>query len=56
MLWDKRNRKEMEYVRVVDKAAEKKGFVDEKSGTVKRPEYIKDYIIRHIDDIAKEAA
>ena len=56
LLWDKRNRKEMGYVRVVDKAAEKKGFVDEKSGTVKRPEYIKDYIIRHIDDIAKEAA
>ena len=56
VLWDRRNRKEMEHVKVVDRAAEKKGFVDEKSGKVKRPEYIKDFIIRHIDDIAKEAA
>ena len=56
VLWDRRNRKEMEHVRVVDKAAEKKGFVDSKSGQVKRPEYIKGFIIRHIDDIAKEAA
>jgi len=48
VIWDKRNRKELEYYDVLTKAAEAKG--------IKTAEYIKDYIIRHIDEIAKEIA
>lgn len=48
VVWDTRNRKEMDPLKVVDKAAEKKGM--------KRPEYIKAFIIKHIDEIAKETA
>lgn len=44
--WDKRNRKEMGYYEILMKVAEKKGM--------KVPNYIKDFIIKHIEEIAKE--
>lgn len=44
--WDKRNRKEMLYYEAVKKAAEAKN--------TKIPDYIKDFIIRHIDLVKKE--
>lgn len=47
VLWDKRNRNEMEYFEVLKKTAERKGM--------KTAEYVKDFIIRHIAEIAKEA-
>ena len=48
VIWDKRNRKEMGYLKVLTKAAEKK--------EMKVPEYIKDFIVRHIDEIEREIA
>ena len=47
VMWDKRSRKDVGYRKTVDMASEKKGM--------KRPEYIKDFIIRHIDEIRQEA-
>lgn len=44
--WDKRNVKEMEPYEIVHEVAEAKGM--------KPPEYIKDFIIRHIDEIKRE--
>jgi ParB-like chromosome segregation protein Spo0J len=49
ILWDKRNRREMQHYAVVEKAAKKRGFE-------KIPDYEKDFIIRHIDEIKREAA
>ena len=49
VIWDKRNRDEMKRREIVTKASEKRGFD-------KVPEYIKDFITRHMDEIAKEAA
>ena len=46
LIWDKRNRTEMGYCEILMKAAEKKGM--------KVPEYIKDFMIKHIEEIAKE--
>lgn len=46
--WDKRNRKMMGYYETVTKAAEKRGM--------KNPEYIKDFLIRHINEIERETA
>ncbi|MFQ5999157.1 MAG: ParB/RepB/Spo0J family partition protein [Candidatus Bathyarchaeia archaeon] len=46
VIWDKRNRTEMGYYEILMKAAEKKGM--------KVPEYIKDFMIKHIEEIAKE--
>jgi ParB family chromosome partitioning protein len=46
VVWDKRNRKEMSYYETLTKAAERKGM--------KVPEFIKDFLIRHIDEIEKE--
>lgn len=48
VVWDKRNRKEMGYYAVLTKVAEGK--------EMKVPEYLKDFIIRHIDEIEQEAA
>jgi len=48
VIWDKRNRKEMGHLETVTKAAEKREM------TV--PEYIKDFIVRHIDEIEREIA
>ena len=48
VIWDKRSRKELGYYKILTRVAEAKGM--------KVPEYIKDYIIRHIDEIAKETA
>jgi len=46
IVWDKRNRTEMSYYKILMKVAEKKGM--------KVPEYIKDFAIKHIEEIAKE--
>lgn len=46
--WDKRNRKEMAFYEAVKKVAERKGL--------KVAEYIKDFVIRHIDQIKEELA
>jgi len=46
VIWDIRSRKDMENREIIKKVAETKGMTE--------PEYIKDYIIRHIDEIAKE--
>jgi len=46
--WDKRNLKEQKYYEVLTKAAE--------SNETTVPEYIKSFIIAHIDEIAKELA
>ena len=46
IVWDKRNRTEMGYYDILVKAAEKKGM--------KVPEYIKDFITKHIEEIAEE--
>jgi len=46
LIWDKRNRKEMGYYEILMKVAEKKGM--------KVPEYIKDFMIKHIEEITKE--
>lgn len=48
IMWDKRNLKEQKYYEVLAKVAESK------ETTV--PEYIKSFIIAHIDEIAKETA
>jgi ParB family chromosome partitioning protein len=48
LIWDKRNRTEMGYYEILTTAAEKKG--------IKVPEYVKDFVIRHIQEIAKEIA
>ena len=48
VMWDKRDREDMSCYKIVTKAAEKKGM--------KTPEYIKDYIKRHIDEIKRERA
>jgi len=48
VVWDKRNRKEMGYYEILANVAEKKGM--------KVPEYIKDFLIRHINDIQTEIA
>lgn len=47
LVWDRRNRNEMDRLKIVDKAAEKKGMT--------RPEYEKDFIMRHIEEIEEEA-
>ena len=46
IVWDKRNRTEMGYYEILVKAAEKKGM--------KVPEYIKDFMTKHIKEIAEE--
>lgn len=46
VIWDKRNKKEMEYYGTLTKAAGKRGM--------KIPEYIKNFIIEHINEIEKE--
>lgn len=48
VVWDKRSRKEMGYYEILSRAAEAKG--------VKVPELIKDFVMRHIDEIEKEIA
>jgi hypothetical protein len=46
IIWDKRNRTEMGYYETLMRAAEKKGM--------KVSEYIKDFMTKHIEEIAKE--
>lgn len=46
VVWDKRNQKEMSYYETLRKVAEVK--------EMKVPEYIKDFVIRHIDEIKRE--
>ncbi len=46
VIWDKRNKKEMEYYETLTKAAEKRGM--------KIPKYIKNFIAEHIEEIEKE--
>lgn len=46
LIWDKRNRTEMGYYEILVRVAEKKGM--------KVPEYIKTFIVKHIEEIAKE--
>lgn len=46
VLWDKRNKKEMEYYGTLTKVAEKR--------KMKVPDYIKNFIMEHIDEIEKE--
>ena len=53
ILWDKRNRREMSYHKILIEAAKKKGFTSEK-GEVNVNEYIKDFIINRIEEIEKE--
>jgi len=46
IMWDKRNRKEMDDYDIVRKVAQAKGM--------KTPDYIKDFVTKHIDDIKQE--
>lgn len=46
LIWDKRNRKEMGHYEILMKAAKNRGM--------KVPQYIKDFTIRHIEEIAEE--
>lgn len=48
VVWDKRNKKEMGYFEIVRKVAETKDM--------KPPDYIKDFVIRHIEEIEAELA
>lgn len=49
VIWDKRSRKDVKIRETISRAAKARGFE-------KEPEYIKDYLVRHIEEIEGEAS